>query len=55
MTIQRQYTLPHCNLILEGLSANATDPPLSHVGVDECGMPTAGGNRRHPNGRQRIF
>jgi len=43
MTIQRQYTLPHCNLILEGLSANATDPrsPMSVLMNVECQLPGA--------------
>jgi hypothetical protein len=43
MTIQRQYTLPNCNLILEGLSANATDPlsPMSVLMNVECQLPGA--------------
>ncbi|MGB3135794.1 MAG: DUF4335 domain-containing protein [Nodosilinea sp.] len=43
MTVQRQYTLPHCNLVLEGLSANANDPlsPLSVLMNAECHLPGA--------------
>jgi hypothetical protein len=43
MTMRRQYTLPHCNLILEGLSANATDPlsPLAVLMNAECHLPGA--------------
>jgi hypothetical protein len=43
MTIQRQYTLPNCNLILEGLSANANDPlsPMSVLMNVECQLPGA--------------
>ena len=43
MTIQRQYTLPNCNLVLEGLSANANDPlsPLSVLMNVECQLPGA--------------
>ncbi len=41
MTIQRQYTLPHCNLSLEGLSDNALDPlaPLTVLMNAECRLP----------------
>jgi hypothetical protein len=43
MTIQRQYTLPNCNLILEGLSSNANDPlaPMSVLMNAECNLPGA--------------
>lgn len=43
MTVQRQYTLPHCNLVLEGMSANANDPlsPLSVLMNAECHLPGA--------------
>ncbi|MGG6238672.1 DUF4335 domain-containing protein [Nodosilinea sp. AN01ver1] len=43
MTVQRQYTLPHCNLVLEGLSADASDPlaPLSVLMNAECHLPGA--------------
>lgn len=43
MTIQRQYTLPHCNLVLQGLSANDSDPmsPLSVLMNVECHLPGA--------------
>lgn len=43
MTVQRQYTLPHCNLVLEGMSANANDPlsPLSVLMNAECRLPGA--------------
>ncbi|MGB3310440.1 MAG: DUF4335 domain-containing protein [Nodosilinea sp.] len=43
MTVQRQYTLPHCNLVLEGLSANANDPlaPLTVLMNAECHLPGA--------------
>jgi hypothetical protein len=43
MTIQRQYTLPHCNLVLQGLSANDSDPmsPLSVLMNAECHLPGA--------------
>ncbi|MFQ4137460.1 DUF4335 domain-containing protein [Nodosilinea sp. PGN35] len=43
MTVQRQYTLPHCNLILEGLSADASDPlsPLAVLMNAECHLPGA--------------
>ena len=41
MTVQRRYTLPHCNLVLEGLSADANDPlsPLSVLMNAECHFP----------------
>lgn len=41
MTVQRQYTLPHCNLVLEGLSADANDPlsPLAVLMNAECRLP----------------
>ncbi|HIK45270.1 MAG TPA: DUF4335 domain-containing protein [Leptolyngbyaceae cyanobacterium M65_K2018_010] len=41
MTIKRQYTLPYCNLVLEGLSANANDPfsPLTILMNAECRLP----------------
>ncbi len=41
MTIQRQYTLPHCNLSLEGLSDNALDSlaPLTVLMNAECRLP----------------
>lgn len=43
MTVQRQYTLPHCNLILEGLSADANDPlsPMVVLMNAECHLPGA--------------
>lgn len=43
MTVQRQYTLPHCNLVLEGLSADANDPlsPLAVLMNAECHLPGA--------------
>ncbi|TVP67343.1 MAG: DUF4335 domain-containing protein [Leptolyngbya sp. LCM1.Bin17] len=43
MTIQRQYTLPHCNLVLQGLSANEHDPmsPLAVLMNVECHLPGA--------------
>lgn len=43
MTVQRQYTLPHCNLVLEGLSADANDPlsPLVVLMNAECHLPGA--------------
>ena len=43
MTIQRQYTLPHCSLILEGLSTDATAPlaPLTVLMNAECRLPGA--------------
>lgn len=43
MTVQRQYTLPHCNLILEGLSADANDPlsPMAVLMNAECHLPGA--------------
>ncbi|WOD40778.1 DUF4335 domain-containing protein [Nodosilinea sp. E11] len=43
MTVQRQYTLPHCNLILEGLSTDANDPlsPLAVLMNAECHLPGA--------------
>lgn len=43
MTVKRQYTLPYCNLILEGLSANANDPlsPLTVLMNAECQLPGA--------------
>ncbi len=43
MTIQRQYTLPHCNLILEGLGNDANDPlaPLTVLLNAECRLPGA--------------
>ncbi|TVQ05833.1 MAG: DUF4335 domain-containing protein [Leptolyngbya sp. DLM2.Bin27] len=43
MTVQRQYTLPHCNLVLEGMSANANDPlsPLAVLMNAECRLPGA--------------
>ncbi|MGB3199794.1 MAG: DUF4335 domain-containing protein, partial [Nodosilinea sp.] len=43
MTVQRQYTLPHCNLSLEGLSADANDPlsPLAVLMNAECQLPGA--------------
>ena len=41
MTVQRQYTLPHCNLVLEGLNADANDPmsPLAVLMNVECHLP----------------
>ena len=41
MTIQRQYTLPHCNLSLEGLSNDPLDPlaPLTVLMNAECRLP----------------
>lgn len=43
MTVQRQYTLPHCNLLLEGLSADANDPlsPMAVLMNAECHLPGA--------------
>ncbi|HZG40459.1 MAG TPA: DUF4335 domain-containing protein, partial [Nodosilinea sp.] len=43
MSVQRQYTLPHCNLVLEGLSADANDPlsPLAVLMNAECHLPGA--------------
>lgn len=43
MSVQRQYTLPHCNLVLEGLSADANDPlsPLAVLMNVECHLPGA--------------
>jgi hypothetical protein len=43
MTIQRQYTLPNCNLILEGLTTDANDPasPMSVLMNVECHLPGA--------------
>ncbi|PSR18308.1 hypothetical protein C8255_08155, partial [filamentous cyanobacterium CCP3] len=43
MTVQRQYTLPHCNLVLEGLSADVNDPlsPLAVLMNAECHLPGA--------------
>ncbi|MBE9136700.1 DUF4335 domain-containing protein [Nodosilinea sp. LEGE 07088] len=43
MTVQRRYTLPHCNLVLEGLSDNADDPlsPLTVLMNAECYLPGA--------------
>ena len=41
MTVQRQYTLPYCNLILEGIEAVATDPysPMTVLMNAECQFP----------------
>ena len=42
MTIQRQYSLPNCNLILEGLSTITTpnsSPPMSVLVNAECHFP----------------
>lgn len=42
MTIQRQYSLPNCNLILEGLSTITTpnsSPPMSVLVNAECQFP----------------
>ena len=43
MTIQRQYTLPNCNLVLEGLTIDANDPlsPMSVLMNVECQLPGA--------------
>lgn len=43
MTIQRQYTLPNCNLILEGLSTDgeAVNSPMSVLLNVECHLPGA--------------
>lgn len=43
MTVQRQYTLPNCNLVLEGLSADANDPlsPMAVLMNVECQLPGA--------------
>jgi hypothetical protein len=43
MTLRRQYTLPHCNLVLEGLSSTDSDPlaPLAVLMNAECRLPGA--------------
>ncbi|MGF1570034.1 MAG: DUF4335 domain-containing protein [Nodosilinea sp.] len=43
MTIQRQYTMPLCNLLVEGLSADPNDPqsPLAVLMNAECHLPGA--------------
>jgi len=43
MTVQRHYTLPNCNLVLEGLNADASDPlsPMSVLMNVECYLPGA--------------
>jgi hypothetical protein len=43
MTVKRQYTLPYCNLVLEGLGADANDPlsPLTVLMNAECHLPGA--------------
>ncbi|MCG8364939.1 MAG: DUF4335 domain-containing protein [Pseudanabaenales cyanobacterium] len=56
MTIQRQYSLPNCNLILEGLSTVTTpnsSPPMSVLVNAECHFP---GILKHPltGGREFI-
>jgi hypothetical protein len=41
MTVKRQYTLPYCQLILEGLTANINDPQsaLTVLMNVECHLP----------------
>lgn len=41
MTVKRQYTLPYCNLMLEGMEAVATDPysPMTVLMNAECQFP----------------
>lgn len=41
MTVKRQYTLPYCNLVLEGIEAVATDPysPMTVLMNAECQFP----------------
>lgn len=41
MTVTRQYTLPYCNLVLEGIEAVATDPysPMTVLMNAECQFP----------------
>jgi hypothetical protein len=43
MTVQRHYTLPNCNLVLEGLNADASDPlsPMAVLMNVECYLPGA--------------
>ncbi|MFZ4640144.1 MAG: DUF4335 domain-containing protein [Nodosilinea sp.] len=43
MTVKRQYTLPYCQLILEGLTANGNDSysPLTVLMNVECHLPGA--------------
>lgn len=54
MTIQRQYTLPNCNLILEGMGANGDDPlaPLTVLMNVECHLP---GAAEKPLSGGRVF
>ncbi|MEM6839324.1 MAG: DUF4335 domain-containing protein [Cyanobacteria bacterium P01_C01_bin.120] len=55
MTIQRQYTLPNCNLIVEGLLAgDESDPtsPLTVVLNSECSFP--GTSDRLSGGREFL-
>lgn len=41
MTVKRQYTLPYCNLMLEGIESVATDPysPMTVLMNAECQFP----------------
>ncbi len=41
MTVKRQYTLPYCNLVLEGIESVATDPysPMTVLMNAECQFP----------------
>lgn len=54
MTIQRQYTLPNCNLVLEGMGANGDDPlaPLTVLMNVECHLP---GAAEKPLSGGRVF
>jgi Domain of unknown function (DUF4335) len=56
MTIQRQYSLPNCQLVIEGLSQDAADtsgrPPISVVTHVECRV--AGHDRPLMGGRELL-
>ena len=56
MTIQRQYSLPNCQLVIEGLSQDAADvsgrPPISVVTHVECRV--AGHDRSLMGGRELL-